>query len=326
MKAVMCRQFGPPESLTVEEVPDPEPARGQVVIDVAASSVNFPDLLMIKDEYQFKPGLPFSPGGEVAGVVSAVGEGADATLVGQRVMALCGAGGFAEKIALSPRALMTVPDGMDMPTAAGFPTAYGTSYHALKDRGRLEAGEVLFVLGAAGGVGLAAVELGAAMGAVVIAGASSADKLAACTAHGAALTLNYAEEDLRSRLKELTDGRGPDVIYDPVGGDLAEPAFRSIGWRGRYLVVGFAAGGGIPRLPMNLPLLKGAELSGVYWGSFTARQPEDHQRNMDDLARLWSEGKIRPEVSKVFPLERAAEALQELGERRAIGKIVVTIG
>ncbi|MHB1854667.1 MAG: NADPH:quinone oxidoreductase family protein [Acidimicrobiales bacterium] len=323
MRAVMCRQFGPPESLSLEEVPDPEPAAGQVVVDVAASSVNFPDLLMIKDEYQFKPGLPFSPGGEVAGTVSAVGEGVDAGLIGTEVMALCGVGGFSERLAVAQRALLPIPAGMDMPTAASFLTAYGTSYHALKDRGRLAAGEVLLVLGAAGGVGLAAVDIGAALGAVVIAAASSEAKLAAAGAHGAAMTINYAEEDLRARLKELTGGQGPDIIYDPVGGDLAEPAFRSIGWNGRYLVVGFA-GGPIPRLPLNLPLLKGAELVGVYWGSFTARQAEDHRRNMDELAGLWSEGKLHPAVSSVFPLEEAAAALNELGDRRVIGKAVVT--
>ena len=319
----MCRQFGPPESLTLEEVPEPVAGPGRVVLDVAASSVNFPDLLMIRDEYQFKPGLPFSPGGEVAGTVASVGEGVEGTTVGAEVMALCGAGGFAEQVVVPARALLPIPAGMDMPTAAGFLTAYGTSYHALKDRGRLVAGETLFVMGAAGGVGLAAVDIGAALGAVVIAGASSAAKLAACVDHGAALTINYAEEDLRARLKELTGGLGPDVIYDPVGGDLAEPAFRSIGWNGRYLVVGFA-GGDIPRLPLNLPLLKGAELVGVYWGNFTARQYADHRRNMDELTELWRKRKLHPAVSAVFPLEEAAAAMNELAERRVIGKVVVT--
>lgn len=322
MRAVLCRQFGPPESLTLEEVDDPVARPGQVVLDVAASAVNFPDLLMIRDEYQFKPGLPFSPGGEVAGTVSQVGPDVRGVEVGDRVMALCGAGGFAEKIAVGARTCTPIPDGMDMVTAGGFLQAYGTSYHALRDRGRLAPGEVLLVLGAAGGVGLAAVEIGAALGAVVIAAASSPEKLAVCSEHGAVMTVDYRREDLRDRLDELTGGLGPDVIYDPVGAELAEPAFRSIAWNGRYLVVGFA-GGGIPRLPINLPLLKGAELVGVYWGAFVVRQPEDNRRNLEELADLWRQGRLRPVVSASYPLERVAEALGELGERRAIGKVVV---
>jgi NADPH:quinone reductase len=319
----VCRSFGPPETLSVAEVDDPVVRPGGVVLEVAASSVNYPDLLMVRDEYQFKPGLPFIPGGEVAGTVIEVGAGTDGVSVGDRAMALCGVGGFAERASLPARSLLPIPDGMDMATAACFPTAYGTSYHALKDRARLEPGEVLLVLGAAGGVGMAAVEIGAAIGAVVIAAASSEAKLAACVDHGAVMTIDYTRQDLRSRLKELTDGRGPDVIYDPVGGDLAEPAFRSIGWRGRYLVVGFV-GGAIPRLPLNLPLLKGADLVGVYWGNFTARQPEDHRRNMDELAAMWRDGQLRPPVWATYPLEEAATALSELGERRVIGKVVVT--
>jgi len=322
MKAVVCRSFGSPDSLQVEEVDDPVAGPGAVVVDVEASSVNYPDLLMVRDEYQFKPGLPFVPGGEVAGTIIEVGEGVEGVALGERVMALCGVGGFAEKAALPARALLPVPDGMDMATAACFPTAYGTSYHALKDRGRLQPGEVVLVLGAAGGVGMAAVEIGSAMGAVVIAAASSEAKLAACVEHGAAMTIDYSTEDLRARLRELTDGQGPDVIYDPVGGDLAEPAFRSIGWRGRYLVVGFV-GGDIPRLPLNLPLLKGAELVGVYWGNFTARQPSDHRRNMDELAAMWAGGQVRPPVWARYPMTEAAAALAELGERRVIGKVVV---
>lgn len=324
MRAVLCRRFGPPESLTLEDVPDPVPRPNQVLIDVAASSVNFPDLLMIKDEYQFKPGLPFSPGGEVAGVVSEVGPEVEGVSVGDRVMALCGAGGFAERIAVPARAIQPVPAGMDLVIAGGFLQAYGTSYHALKDRGRLAPGEVLLVLGAAGGVGLAAVEIGATMGAAVIAAASSPEKLEVCLEHGAAMTIDYSREDLRGRLKELTDGRGPDVIYDPVGADFAEPAFRSIAWNGRYLAVGFAAGY-IPKLPMNLPLLKGAELVGVYWGAFTGRQPEDNRRNLDELDSLWQAGRLRPVVSARFPLEEAAAAINELGGRRAVGKVVVVV-
>lgn len=323
MKAVVCNEFGPPEVLRVETVADPEPGPGQVVVDVHASAANFPDVLMLKDEYQFKPGLPFIPGGEVAGVVSRVGPGVEGVQTGGQVMALTGTGGFAEKVVIPAGALLPVPDGMDMETASGFPTAYGTSYHALVDRAALQPGETVLVLGAAGGVGLAAVEIAAALGGVVIAAASSEAKLAACVEHGAALTVNYAEEDLRARIRELTDGRGVDVVYDPVGADLAEPAFRSIAWQGRYLVIGFA-GGYIPKLPLNLTLLKGAAVVGVYWGAFTGRQAADNRRNFAELARLYGEGRLRPVVSAVYPLERAAEALEDLGQRRAVGKVVVS--
>jgi NADPH2:quinone reductase len=324
MRAVLCRAFGPPPFLVIDEVPDPMPGPGRVQVAVGAAAVNFPDLLMIEDRYQVKPPMPFSPGGEVAGRISALGPGVEGFRVGDRVMAVCGWGGFAEKIVLPARDLVLVPEGMDTVVAAGFLTAYGTSYHALKDRGRLQPGETLLVMGAAGGVGLAAVELGAAMGAVVIAGASSAAKLEVCAAHGAALGLNYVEEDLRGQLKELTGGRGPDVIYDPVGDRWAEPAFRSLAWNGRYLVVGFA-GGEVPRLAMNLPLLKGAELVGVYWGSFTARQPEDNARNLAELAGMWAQGRLDPVVSGVYPLEEAARALEDLQQRRAVGKVVVEV-
>lgn len=323
MKAVVCNEFGPPEVLRVETVPDPEPGPGQVLVDVHASAANFPDVLMLKDEYQFKPGLPFIPGGEVAGVVSGVGPGVEGVQTGGQVMALTGTGGFAEKVVIPAGALLPVPDGMDMETASGFPTAYGTSYHALVDRAAMQPGETVLVLGAAGGVGLAAVEIAAALGGVVIAAASSETKLAACVEHGAALTVNYAEEDLRARIRELTDGRGVDVVYDPVGADLAEPAFRSMAWQGRYLVVGFA-GGYIPKLALNLTLLKGAAVVGVYWGAFTGRQAADNRRNFAELARLYGEERLRPVVSAVYPLERAAEALEDLGQRRAVGKVVVS--
>jgi NADPH:quinone reductase len=322
VRAVVCHEFGRPDVLRVETVPDPEPGPGQVVIDVQASAANFPDILMVKDEYQFKPGLPFIPGGEVAGVVSRLGPGVEGVETGGQVMALTGTGGFAEKVAVPAGALLPVPDGMDAATASGFPTAYGTSYHALVDRAALQPGETVLVLGAAGGVGLAAVEIAAALGGVVIAAASSESKLEACVEHGAVLTVNYAEEDLRARIRELTDGRGVDVVYDPVGADLAEPAFRSMAWQGRYLVVGFA-GGYIPKLPLNLTLLKGAAVVGVYWGAFTGRQAGDNRRNFAELARLYAAGRLRPVVSGVYPLERAAEALDELGQRRAVGKVVV---
>ncbi|HEV2369374.1 MAG TPA: NADPH:quinone oxidoreductase family protein [Acidimicrobiales bacterium] len=326
MQAVVCHEFGPPENLKREEVPDPVAGPGQVLIDVHASAANFPDVLMLADQYQFKPGLPFIPGGEVAGVVSALGEGVEdgpaGLTLGGRVMALTGTGGFAEKVAVPIRNVFAIPEGMDMAVASGFPTAYGTTYHALVDRGALQPGETLLVLGAAGGVGMAAVELGAALGAVVIAGASSPEKLAACVEHGASMTIDYSKEDLRARVKELTAGQGADVVYDPVGADLAEPAFRSIAWNGRFLVIGFA-GGHIPKLAMNLPLLKAASVVGVYWGAFAGRESESNRANMDALGRLFQEGKLRPVVSAVYPLERAAAALEDLGQRRAVGKVVV---
>ena len=323
MRAVVCRQLGPPETLEVADVPAPSPAPGEVLVDVHGCGVNFPDTLIIEGRYQFKPDLPFSPGSEIAGTVAALGEGADGVAVGDRVMGMLGWGGFAEQVAAPASALVPVPDGMDLVTASGFTLAYATSYHALVDRGRLQEGETLLVLGAAGGVGLAAVQLGAALGARVIAAASTDAKLALCREHGAAETVNYATEDLRARLKELTEGKGADVVYDPVGGDLAEPALRSIAWRGRFLVVGFAAGD-IPRIPLNLTLLKGCEIVGVFAGAFMERQPEDAARNAAALNDLWSSGRIRPVVSATYPLEEAARALQDISARTVTGKVVVT--
>jgi len=323
MRAVVCRRLGPPEELEVAEVPAPAPGHGEVLVDVHGCGVNFPDTLIIEGRYQFKPELPFSPGSEVAGTVAAVGDGAEGVAVGDRVMAMLGWGGFAEQVAAPARALVPVPDGVDLIAASGFTLAYATSYHALVDRGRLQEGETLLVLGAAGGVGLAAVQLGAALGARVIAAASTDAKLALCREHGAAETVNYATDDLRARLKELTGGRGADVVYDPVGGELSEPALRSIAWRGRFLVVGFAAGD-IPRIPLNLALLKGCEIVGVFFGAFTERQPEDAARNAAALNELWSAGRIRPLVSATYPLEEAAAALQDIAARRVTGKVVVT--
>lgn len=323
MRAVLCKEFGPPESLVVEEVPDPEPTAGQVVIDVAGCGVNFPDVLMIQDQYQFKPPLPFSPGGEVAGTVSAVGTGVEGLAVGDRVLAMIGVGGMAEKVAVPATAAISVPDGVDLVQAAGFLTAHGTSHHALVDRAQLQEGETLLVLGAAGGVGLAAVEIGALLGARVIAAASSPEKLELCASRGAAETIDYRREDLRARLKDLTDGRGVDVCYDPVGGDHSEPALRSMAWDGRFLVVGFAAGE-IPRIPLNLPLLKGCSVVGVFWGAFTGREPARNARNIEQLLAWLGEGKLTPHVSATYPLEDAGAALADLAERRAQGKVVVT--
>ena len=324
MRAVVCHVYGPPESLTVEDVDDPVPGPGEVVVDVEACSTTFPDVLMIQGRYQFKPDLPFSPGSEVAGVVSAVGEGVDRVAAGDRVFASLGWGGMAEKARVSADALVALPDGLDAADAAGFLYAYGTSYHALADRAVLVPGETLLVLGAAGGVGLAAVELGAVMGATVIAAASTESKLVVCRAHGAAMTVNYVEEDLKSRVRELTGRTGVDVVYDAVGGPFSEPALRVTAWNGRFLVIGFASGE-IPKLPLNLPLLKGCSVVGVFWGAFAQREPERSAANIKTLVEMWTTGRIRPHVSAAFPLDRAADAIRHLADRKAEGRVVVTV-
>jgi NADPH2:quinone reductase len=308
----------------MEEVEDPKPDSGQVVVDIEACAVNFPDVLMIQDMYQFKPPLPFAPGAEIAGTVSAVGEGVDALEVGDRVLASPGWGGLAEKVAVDARSAIEIPDGIDAVHASSFLYAYGTSHYALKDRGHLQPGETLLVLGAAGGVGLAAVELGAAMGANVIAAASTDDKLEVCREHGATMTINYATEDLKTRIRELTGGVGADVVYDPVGGPYSEPSLRSTAWGGRFLVIGFADGE-IPRVPLNLALLKGCSIVGVFWGAFVGRERQRHRDNVAELMEWWKAGKIHPYVSRTYPLERAGEAIRELADRKAKGKVVVTI-
>ncbi len=320
MKALLCKEWGPPESLAVEEVPSPEPGPGQVRIKVHAASVNFPDVLIIQNKYQFKPELPFSPGSDVAGVVSAVGDGV-AFRPGDRVMGSLGWGGFAEEAVGDASRLSPLPESVDFAVAAAFPMVYGTSYHAVVDRGELKEGQTMLVLGAAGGVGLAAVEIGKALGARVIAAASSDEKLAVCKAHGADDLVNYSEGDFRQKLKEICP-EGPDVIYDPVGGDLTEPAFRSIGWRGRHLVIGFA-GGDIPRVPINLMLLKGASMVGVFWGAAVKKEPKAFRSDMDVLFRWLKEGKIKPEISARYPLSQGAQAISDLANRKAVGKIVV---
>jgi NADPH2:quinone reductase len=322
MRAVLCKQFGPPDTLVVEDVPAPVAGRGEAVVDVRACGVNFPDLLVIENKYQFKPPLPFSPGGEIAGVVSAVGEGVTQVRPGDRVLGSPGFGGFAEQIATDAGRLIPIPDAMDFVSASAFLFTYGTSHYALKDRGQLQPGETLLVLGAAGGVGLAAVELGKVMGARVIAAASSDDKLAVCREHGADDVINYTNEDLKDRTKALTGGAGADVIYDPVGGAFAEAALRSTNWNGRFLVIGFAAGD-IPKIPLNLVLLKGCQIVGVFWGAFTAREPERNRANIAELMRWFEEGKLRPHVSATYPFERAAEALNALAQRRVKGKVVL---
>ena len=323
MKALYCRAFGPETDLTVEEIDSPVPSGGEVLVSVQAAGLNFPDLLCVRGEYQFKPPLPFVPGSEGAGVVTAVGEGVSGVSVDDRVCFNGLSGAFAEEIAIPATAVTQIPDSMHFEQAAGLTIVYGTSYYALKQRAGLQRGDTLLVLGAAGGVGLSAVELGAAMGARVIAAASSEQKLAIAAEHGAEIGIDYSKEDLKNRIKELTDGAGANVIYDPVGGELAEAAFRGIAWEGRHLVIGFASGP-IPKLPLNLPLLKGAAAVGVFWGSWTKREPEAHKQNMVELFELFTEGAIQPHVSSTYPLGQFLDAFGEVSGRRAIGKVILT--
>ena len=323
MKAVVCKEFGPPDSLRIEELPSPRAGPGEAVISVKAASVNFPDVLIIQNKYQFKPPLPFSPGSELAGVVKEVGAGVAGFKPGDKVIAFTTYGAFAEEVKTEATRLLPLPEGMDFVAGAAFLLTYATSDHALRDRGALCAGETLLVLGAAGGVGLAAIEIGKALGARVIACASSEDKLAVCREHGADATINYATEDLRERIKALTDGRGVDVVYDPVGGPYSEPAFRSLAWRGRLLVVGFAAGD-IPKLPLNLMLLKGAAVVGVFWGDFARREPKQFADSVRQLGEWYRQGKLRPHVSQTLPLEKAADALNLMAARQVKGKVVLT--
>ena len=324
MKAVLCKSFGPPESLVFADIDTPTPGADQVLIGIKACGVNFPDTLIIQGKYQYKPPLPFAPGGEVAGVIEAIGEGVDGFAPGDRVIAFTGWGGFAEKVLADAPRLIRMPDAMDYVTAAALVMTYGTSLHALKDRAHLQAGETLLVLGAAGGVGLAAVELGKAMGARVIAAASSTEKLAICREHGADELIDYGSENLKERVKALTDNKGADVIYDPVGGVYAEPALRGVAWEGRYLVVGFAAGE-IPRIPLNLPLLKACAIIGVFWGEFSRRFPQQNDANLHALLSWLEQGRIKPHIGTCYPLERAAAALKLLSLRQALGKVVLTV-
>lgn len=322
MKAVLCKTLGPANDLVLEEVASPAPKRNEIVLDVHAAGVNFPDTLIIEGKYQFQPPLPFSPGGEAAGVVAATGEKAGDFKVGDRVMALTGWGAFAEQVAVPFYNVLPIPTTMDFTTAAAFGMAYGTSMHALAQRGQLKAGETLLVLGASGGVGLAAVEIGKAMGARVIAAASSAEKLAIAKAAGADELIDYRQASLRDEIKRLTGGLGVDVIYDPVGGELFEQAVRGLAWNGRMLVVGFASGT-IPQLPVNLTLLKGAAVIGVFWGAFAQRQPEDNAANFRQLFAWHAEGKVKPLVSQTYPLAEAGAAIERLAQRQAVGKLVV---
>ena len=321
MRAVLCKGFGPPSSLVLEELPPREPGPGQVVVTVKACGVNFPDTLMIEGRYQFKPPMPFSPGGEVAGLVARVGEGVTSVRPGDRVIAVTGYGGFAEEVATDAERLVPLPDGMDFPAGSALLFTYGTAQYALRDRAALKPGETLLVLGAAGGTGLAAVEVGSVLGARVIAVASSDEKLELCRERGAAEAINYATEDLRTRIKDLTGGSGVDVVFDPVGGEHAEAAVRGMAWEGRYLVIGFAAG--IPSVPLNLILLKSCSVVGVFWGAFVSRDPERNRELLTELFAWYADGKIDPHISATYPLERAADALNDLLERKALGKIVL---
>ena len=324
MKAVLCKQFGPPDSLVLESLESPRAGAGEVVVSVKAASVNFPDVLIIQNKYQFKPPLPFSPGSELAGVVKEVGARVQGWHPGDKVMAFTTYGAFAEEVKTEAGRLLKIPDGMSFTEAAAFVLTYGTTDHALRDRGALARGEKLLVLGAAGGVGLAAIEVGTALGARVIACASSDDKLAVCRSHGADATINYTTEDLRERIKAITGGRGADVVYDPVGGPYSEPAFRSIAWRGRHLVVGFAAGD-IPKLPLNLALLKGASVVGVFWGDFARREPARFAESVRQLTKWYAERRLKPHVSQTFPLEKAPEALKLMAARQVKGTVVLTV-
>lgn len=322
MKAVVCKSWGLPETLVVEELPDPVAGPGQVVVAVRAAGVNFPDVLIIQGKYQFKPELPFTPGSELSGVVLSVGDGVTHVKPGDQVIAFTAQGAFATQALVPAAAVMPMPPGMDFDTAAAITLTYGTSHHAVVDRAQLKAGETMLVLGGAGGVGLAAIEIGKALGARVIAAASSDEKLAVCKAHGADELINYSSGDLREAIKAATGGKGPDVVYDPVGGDYTEAAFRSIGWRGRYLVVGFA-NGEIPKLPLNLMLLKGASLVGVFWGEFAKREPKANMQAMGQMLGWMAEGKLRPLVSARYALDQVPQALQDMAARKVTGKVVI---
>ncbi len=324
MRALLCRELGSPDTLRVEDITRPEPGEGQVRIRVQACSINFPDLLMIAGKYQEKPELPFVPGGEVAGVIDATGAGVTDLVPGQAVMAVSFKGGLAEFITVDQTAVFETPEGMPPTVAAGFPGVYGTSYYALKQRAELQAGETLLVLGASGGVGLAAVQIGAAMGARVIAAASNDAKVRFLREQGADEVINYGHSDLRDAVKQLTAGRGADVIYDPVGGDLFDQSVRCINWNGRILVVGFA-GGRIPQLPVNLTLLKGMSVVGVFYGRFFQQQHAEAMANMRELFAMYTRGELRPHVHAIFPLAEAAAAMACLAAREAIGKVIVEI-
>ena len=322
MKAIVCKDWGPPDSLELQDLPDLVPQAGEVVVEVRAAGVNFPDVLTVQGKYQYRPELPFTPGNEFAGTVRAVGEGVSHFKAGDKVIGFARSGAFAEQVRAPADVLMPMPPDMDFDIAAAITLTYGTSHHAVVDRAQLKAGETMLVLGAAGGVGLAAIEIGKALGARVIAAASSAEKLEVCRAHGADVLIDYSKEDLREALKAATGGKGPDVIYDPVGGPYTEPALRSIAWRGRHLVIGFAAGE-IPKLPWNLMLLKGASVVGVFWGEFAKREPKANVAAMREMLGWMAEGKLKPLVSQRYALAETAQALNDMADRKVTGKVVI---
>lgn len=330
MKAMLSTAPGGPETLVLTDLPDPAPGKGQIRIKVHAAGLNFPDTLIIRDLYQMKPPRPFAPGGEVAGVVDAMGEGVTGFAPGDRVLAMTGFGGFATHVVVDARRAMPIPDAMPYEEAACFVFTYGTSHHALKDRANLQAGESVLILGAAGGVGVAAIELAKASGAKVIAAVSSDDKAAFCRTAGADETIVYpremdrdAQRAFSTQIKDLSGFDGVDVVYDAVGGDYAEPALRALAWKGRFLVVGFPAG--IPKIPLNLTLLKGSQIVGVFWGAAVAREPQGNAENMADLFRLYAEGKVRPRIHARFALADAAQALEMIQDRKVQGKVVLTV-
>jgi NADPH:quinone reductase-like Zn-dependent oxidoreductase len=331
MKALLSRTPGGPETLELTDLPDPEPGPGQLLVRVKACAINYPDVLIIEDKYQFKPPRPFAPGGEIAGIVDAVGEGVSGWSAGDRLIAMIGHGGLAGKVVVQAATALPLPEGRSFEEGSALILTYATSIHALLDRGGLKSGETLLVLGAAGGVGLAAVELGKAYGARVVAAVSSEEKAEVARAAGADATMVYPQgpfdkdgsKALAGQFKDAVGGAGADVIYDPVGGDYAEPALRAIAWEGRYLVVGFPAG--IPKLPLNLTLLKSCDIRGVFWGAFAARDPQANAAHIRTLFRLWDEGRIAPKVSATWPLDRGGEAIAHMAARKAVGKLVVTM-
>lgn len=325
MKALLCESFGGPKQLVLKEVDSPTYNDNQVLIAAKACGVNFPDNLIIEGKYQFKPELPFAPGGEVAGIILSVGKNVKHLKIGMRVLALCGWGGFAEELVVDANRVFPIPAELDFLNAAGTLYNYGTAYYALKQKAAIQPRETILILGAAGGVGLAAVELAKKMGAIVIAAASNDEKLEICKSKGADFTIQYQREDLKKQIKEITNNKGVDIVYDPVGGEYAEPALRSMAWNGRYLIVGFSSGA-IPELPFNLALLKGASIIGIFWGSFAEKEPIESLKNLGELVNWFISGKLKQHHYKIYPLEKAADALIDLQERKVIGKAIIKIG
>ena len=324
MKALVCNELGPTDNLTLEERPTPVPGKGEILVDVKAAGVNFPDVLTVQGKYQFKPELPFVPGVEVAGIVAGVGEGVTSRKVGDRVISTLPIGGFSEQCIGSEHGSFSMGETMSFDQAAGFAITYGTSYYALKQQAKIRPGETILVLGAAGGVGIATIQIAKAMGATVIAAASTEDKLDFACEAGADLRINYSEENLKEQVKSLTGGKGVDVIYDPVGGDFSEQAFRAIAWDGRFLVIGFASGP-IPAIPLNLMLLKGASLVGVFWGAWAARFPLESQNNFDELIKMIDSRQFSPLVTEVYPLDQYKAAFASISERKAKGKVILSM-